>query len=117
MQVQLAGARNPIGANSILANYWGVRPKRCILSKRWRSLWTSLPFLNFNTQEDLDYDKPRDKIDFMKKVLYGRDDQSNIHTFHHYTFYSHYDFHCATPVDSIFNNPGSIILTMVRTKI
>lgn len=63
----------------------------CVLSKRWRYIWTSLPVLKFSDKfndsddEDDDYADREDMNHYMKfvdKVLSLRDDNSDIQMFH-----------------------------------
>ncbi|KAF9589177.1 hypothetical protein IFM89_019493 [Coptis chinensis] len=61
---------------SFLDMWYVVRT--CILSKRWRSLWTSVPYINLDM--DILPFYIEDFINFLYNVLFCRD-QSNIHTF------------------------------------
>ncbi|KAI3962609.1 hypothetical protein MKW98_008476 [Papaver atlanticum] len=63
----------------------------CLLSKRWRYIWTSIPVLNFchhrESDDDEDCDDEGDKltnrfITFVDKVLSLRDNNSDIQRFH-----------------------------------
>lgn len=56
----------------------------CVLSKRWRFPWTSLPCLKFDSYRP-EYMTPKDFSDFVTKVLSHRDNSFTVCTFEIYS--------------------------------
>ncbi|OVA14883.1 F-box domain [Macleaya cordata] len=86
----------------------------CVLSKRWRYVWKSLPFLYFNSCLYLPNNKTKlfkGFNDFVDKVLLFRDDTSNIQSF----FFTNHG--CPIPLDDIHYDFKTWILTALRSNV